>query len=416
VYIGAILIGVALINALIEFVQEQQSQKIMQSFLDLVPRKCRGIRNGQLGDLPAADLVPGDVVFVRMGDKLPADIVLFHASEFKVDNSSLTGESEPQERGYTNSQKNPLEATNLAFNGSLCVNGEGYGIVIRTGDSTVLGQIASLAGGEEKRDSPLTIEITGFVHKIAIIAFVFAVVFFGVGWTRNPNISYNLTFAIGVFVSFVPEGLPATVTMLLSIAAKRMANRNVLVKDLKGVETLGAITCLATDKTGTLTRNQMTVTYVWSGNEFFDASSTTAPVDPLAKNKEAESGGIFSSGLDIDRNEKGDDIPMFVLPPQAAVNTFKTFDPRLPQLTDIMQICYLCSKAQFENVQGPIKDRKIIADATEAGLFRFAASGLTESDKVKKAAVAFEHVSNSADRLLMFQLMILAPRYVPQGV
>lgn len=135
-------------------------------------------------------------------------------SHLKVDNSSLTGEAEPQERVPKNIMENPLEATNLAFSGTLAVNGEAYGVVVRTGDHTVLGQIANLTSSESKRTSPLTEEIDFFVKIIAVIAIICALIFFGVGMARFPNISYNLNFAIGVFVSFVPEGLPVTMTVM----------------------------------------------------------------------------------------------------------------------------------------------------------------------------------------------------------
>jgi sodium/potassium-transporting ATPase subunit alpha len=135
----------------------------------------------------------------------------------QIDNSSLTGEADPQERTPKNTQKNPLEATNLVFNGTLAVNGEAFGIVIRTGDNTVLGQIANMAGSETKRPSPLTVEIERFVHKITAMAIIFAIVFFSIGLAGAPTkVGYFLSFAIGVFVSFVPEGLPATVTVRLT--------------------------------------------------------------------------------------------------------------------------------------------------------------------------------------------------------
>lgn len=148
-YLGAILIVVASINAFIEFYQLQKSQKILESFLNMIPPKCVALRDGKLAQMDASTLVPGDVVFIRMGDKTPADILVFAASDCKVDNSSLTGESEPQERVKDNDMQNPLEATNLMFNSTLVVSGEAYGIVIRTGDHTVLGQIAHLTAGEE---------------------------------------------------------------------------------------------------------------------------------------------------------------------------------------------------------------------------------------------------------------------------
>ncbi|KAI8850029.1 hypothetical protein BC829DRAFT_390250 [Chytridium lagenaria] len=186
------------------------------------------------------ELVNGDVV-LKMGDKIPADVFIFASTE--------------------------LKATNLAFNGTLCVNGDGYGIVIRTGDHTVIGQIASLTTNEQRRESPMSVEIDHFVHIIAGVAAVTAAIFFVVAMVGRVTLSRFSQFRHWNFVSFVPEGLPATVTMLLTIAAKRMASRKVLVKDLQGVETLGAITLLATDKTGTLTRNQMTVTYIWTGGQ-----------------------------------------------------------------------------------------------------------------------------------------------------
>jgi sodium/potassium-transporting ATPase subunit alpha len=136
----------------------------------MIPAKCMCIRDGKLMQREASSLVPGDVVLVRMGDKTPADIMVFSSSDCHVDNSSLTGESEPQERTKDNDMENPLQASNLMFNSTLVVSGEAYGIVSRTGDGTVLGQIARLTAGEEKTTSPLTTEINTFVKLIATIA------------------------------------------------------------------------------------------------------------------------------------------------------------------------------------------------------------------------------------------------------
>ncbi|KAI7868896.1 hypothetical protein BDF14DRAFT_1789061 [Spinellus fusiger] len=331
-YLGAILIGVALLNAFIEFYQEQKSAALLESFLNMIPAKCMVIRDRKLQQIDAATLVLGDVVFIRMGDKVPADLYIFAATELKVDNSSLTGESDPQERHGYNTQKSPFEAENIAFNGTLAVSGEGYGVVIKTGDHTVLGQIAGLTAGEEKIASPLSQEIDRFVKIIASIAFTTAVVFFGIGFPVNHNnVSLTLNFAISVFVAWVPEGLPATVTILLTIAAKRMAARNVLVKDLQGVETLGAITLLATDKTGTLTRNQMTVTYVWSC-------------------------------LKLNNTLERHLLPTSVI--------------ELPGARDIMEISTLNSRAKFDRTDVPVLQRQIMGDATETGLIRFSGEHL----------------------------------------
>ncbi|KAJ1546480.1 hypothetical protein HK405_007066, partial [Cladochytrium tenue] len=212
-YLGGILIGVAFMNAVIEHLQAQKSQAILESFLNMIPAQCYIIREGKQQQVAAKDLVIGDVVYVNMGSKVPADLYVFAATDLKVDNSSLTGEAEPQERSKKNTHENPLETANLMFNGTLAVNGEGYGVVVRTGDHTVIGQIASLTAGEDRRESPLSAEIDNFVKLIAAVAGIFALVFFIVAIVnKGTTISNALNFAIGTFVSFVPEGLPATVT------------------------------------------------------------------------------------------------------------------------------------------------------------------------------------------------------------
>ena len=345
------------------------------------------MREKALAQIESVDLTIGDIVYIRSGDKIPADCLLFASTELKVDNSSLTGEAEAQDRSVLNEHESPLEASNLVFNGTLAVNGaisfffqlethtpgEGYGIVIRTGDNTVIGQIASLTSNEEKRESPLTSEITHFVHIIACVASIVALVFFLVALlAQKQAVSLAFSFAIGMsqknhlllgtFVSFVPEGLPATVTLLLSFAAKRMAQRNVLVKDLQAVETLGAITLLATDKTGTLTRNQMTVTFVWTGLKLFFAQT--------------QSGGDSKVAAPLDVQHAGVD--------------------------EILHMSTLCSRARFETDTGPIADRPILGDATEAGLLRCAAVKLENfKEATDKFPKVFEIPFNSDNKWAM---------------
>ncbi|KAI3641016.1 hypothetical protein MIR68_001894 [Amoeboaphelidium protococcarum] len=410
-YVGAILILVALINSTIEFVQIQKSEAILKSFLGLVPRNCTTIRDGKLKSMGAESLVPGDVIHVRMGDKLPADIYIFWAAEFKVDNSSLTGEADPQERGPGNTQENPLEAHNLAFSGSLAVNGEAYGVVIRTGDFTVLGQIANMASGEKKRQSPMTVEIDNFVKMIALVAALTGVVFFIIGITtlggQFPDskqlIAFNFTFAIGVFISWVPEALPAIVTLLLSFAAQRMSKRNVLVKDLRGVETLGSITLLATDKTGTLTRNQMTVTNFWSSGEMYQVGKSehksSANLDGQPKSAGDENMPPVINGKDGEQAIGM--LPLNRVPTvqMAPADDFKQFSLDVKSLNDLSMICYLCSKARFDATDVPLKQRSVIGDATESGLFLFAANTLPDSDTLaEQYPKVFEIPFNSTNK------------------
>ena len=317
----------------------------------MIPANCSVVRDSLLSFQPASDLMPGDVVYVKMGDKIPADLYIFYAADFKVDNSSLTGESDPQERFNHNKHENILEATNLAFNGTLAVSGEAYGIVIRIGDQTVLGQIANITQCESKRHSPLSQEIDRFVKIIFAISSSTTLLFFIVYIILNPNqattarISGALNFAIGVLVAWVPQGLPATVSIILSLAAKRMAMKNVLVKDLQGVETLGAITLLATDKTGTLTRNQMTLSNVWASQNMMSLEESEASLN-------------------------ASEIP---------------FSDIVSGVEEIIYIGAMCSCAKFNSITIPINDRLVFGDATESGLFRFSASKLSKNAKTGEA-------------------------------
>jgi sodium/potassium-transporting ATPase subunit alpha len=361
-YLGGILIAVAFLNAFIEFYQLQKSEAILASFLAMIPPSCRVVRDGSINTIPAADLVKGDVVLLRVGDKTPADLVIFAATDLKVDNSSLTGESEPQERQPLpeGSKGRPVEAENLAFNSTLIINGEGWGVVVRTGDHTLIGQIAALTGGEHGNQSPLAVEIGHFVMMVSIIAIVFAIIFFAVGITTSykGKVGETVTFAVSILVAFVPEGLPSVVTLLLSIAAKRMAKQNVLVKDLQGVETLGSLTLLATDKTGTLTRNQMTVTNIWSGEKMYSA---------FQSNNDEEDTAQFSI------NAAG--------------------------MREMVDIAALNSRIKFDKVDVPFDQRAILGDATETGLTRFAGRYIPQYDEhQKKYPKVFEVPFNSSNK------------------
>ncbi|KAJ3786917.1 aminophospholipid-transporting P-type ATPase [Lentinula aff. detonsa] len=362
-YLGGILIAVAFLNAFIDWYQVQKSEAILASFLAMIPPSCRVLRDATIQTIPAADLVTGDVVLLRVGDKTPADMVVFSATDLKVDNSSLTGESEPQERqALTNgSSSRPVEAENLVFNSTLVVNGEAWGVVVRTGDHTLIGQVAKLTSGEEGKEAPLAKEIARFVIQISCIAIIFAIVFLVVGLTTvykgHPDLT--VTFAVSVLVAFVPEGLPSVVTLLLSIAAKRMASQNVLVKDLQGVETLGILTMLATDKTGTLTRNQMTVTNMWSGLRMFS---------------------VFQSNNDDSETSQ--------------------FSLDASGMSEMVDIAALNSRVKFDKTDIPFDKREILGDATETGLTRFAGKylGSMYDEYQKKFPKNFEVPFNSTNK------------------
>jgi sodium/potassium-transporting ATPase subunit alpha len=215
-------------------------------------------------------LVPGDIVHIKGGDNIPADIVLFEVSEMKINNASLTGESEDLLRKVDGREANILESANVAFFGTMCTDGSGKGIVIRIGDDTVIGRIATLTTSTTAKETPLSNDINNFIHIISTRAFGIGIIFFIFGLFYY-DIIMNIIFAIGIIVANVPEGLLATVTVALALTAKRMAAKMVLVKNLQSVETLGSTSCICSDKTGTLTQNRMTVSQLWYNLQVVEA-------------------------------------------------------------------------------------------------------------------------------------------------
>lgn len=179
--------------------------------------------------------------------------MLIKVSEMKVDNSSLTGESEELPRKLEDPHQNIFESHNVAFFGTSCTAGNGVGIVIKTGDSTIIGEIANLAQSAEVSESTLSKEINLFIKYISIIAVALGVIFLILGFIYGYDAIMNIIFMIGIIVANVPEGLLVTVTVCLAITARRMASKKVLVKNMESVETLGSTTCICSDKTGTLT-------------------------------------------------------------------------------------------------------------------------------------------------------------------
>merc|ERR1712020_672954 len=193
---------------------------------------------------------------------------------FKVDNSSLTGESEPQARSPEFTHDNPLETKNLAFFSTNAVEGTAKGMVVNIGDNTVMGRIAGLASGLETGDTPIAKEIAHFIHLITGVAVFLGVSFFIIAFILGYHWLDAVIFLIGIIVANVPEGLLATVTVCLTLTAKRMAAKNCLVKNLEAVETLGSTSCICSDKTGTLTQNRMTVAHMWFDNKIVEADTT----------------------------------------------------------------------------------------------------------------------------------------------
>jgi sodium/potassium-transporting ATPase subunit alpha len=252
-FLGIILFLVVIITGTFSYNQSSKAASLMADFKNFIPKEATCIRDGKKITIEARKLVPGDIVFLNLGDNIPADCVLLEASEMKVNNASLTGESEDLLRIVDEKTPNIFESPNVAFFGTMCTAGKGVGMVFKTGDATVIGRIAGLASSADAHQTTLAIEIERFIKLISAIALILGLAFFLAGIGIGYPILVNVVFAIGIIVANVPEGLLATVTVALALTARRMAQKFVLVKNLESVETLGSTSCICSDKTGTLT-------------------------------------------------------------------------------------------------------------------------------------------------------------------
>ncbi len=282
--LGAAIFLVIIINALFSFWQEYKAERAVEALGRLLPKKVRVVRDGAESEVDAARLVPGDLIRLSEGDAVPADGRLIEATEMRVDNSSLTGESKPI---YKVSE--PLldgkgflwtEVPNLVFAGTMVLSGSGSMVVTATGMETEIGKVAFLTQTISIEPSPLQIEITNLTRTITLLAVTLGVFFFFLGYgVAGLTFTESYLFAIGIIVANVPEGLLPTVSLALAMAVQRMAGKNAIVKKLSAVETLGSATVICTDKTGTLTANQMSVREIYVNGMTIEV--TGAGYEPL---------------------------------------------------------------------------------------------------------------------------------------
>merc|ERR1712061_598702 len=328
-YLGVVLTVVVVVTGVFSYYQESKSSKIMESFKNLVPQYALVRRNGEKITIEAKEIAMGDIVEVKFGDRLPADLRILESRQFKVDNSSLTGESEPQARNNEYTNVNPLETKNLGFFSTNAVEGTAVGMVVNIGDGTVMGRIAGLASGLSTGQTPIAKEIEHFIHLITAVAVFLGVSFFIIAFILGYHWLDAVIFLIGIIVANVPEGLLATVTACLTLTAKRMASKNCLVKNLEAVETLGSTSCICSDKTGTLTQNRMTVAHMWFDNKIQEADTS-----------EDQSGSGF------DKSAPG----------------WKTSE----------RVAMLCNRAEFKGGQDQVSilKREVNGDASEAAILK----------------------------------------------
>ncbi|WHE06467.1 cation-transporting P-type ATPase [Thermoanaerobacterium thermosaccharolyticum] len=273
--LGWAIILVIIVNALFSFWQEFKAEQATESLKKMLPSYVKVIRNGHQEQILARELVPGDLIYLEEGDHVPADARLIEAFEMRTINAALTGESEPVRRTsdvVLDEDVSLLQSPNLVFMGTNVASGSGTAVVYATGMSTQFGKIASLTQTISVEQSPLQKQLTRVAKVIALLSLVMGVFFFLLGLFMGRSLVDTFMFAIGIITANVPEGLLPTVTLALAMGVQRMAKRHALVKKLSSVETLGGATVICTDKTGTLTQNEMTVREIWTKTSFYNVS------------------------------------------------------------------------------------------------------------------------------------------------
>jgi sodium/potassium-transporting ATPase subunit alpha len=264
--LGFAIVSVIFINAIFTFIQEYRAEKALDELKKLLPFFVSVIRDGKKKEIHAKEVVPGDLILVSAGDKIPADARIIESVALKVNNAPLTGESEPMIRDKRIFLGEFIESPNIAFAGTTVLSGSGKAVVFVTGMRTEFGRIAHLTGTVEAGLSPLQKEIVKVTRVVAFIAAIMGIAFFAIGYLIGRTFWENYLFAIGIIVANVPEGLLPTVTLSLAMGSQRMAKKKALIKTLTSVETLGSVTVICTDKTGTITQNKMEVKRTWTAD------------------------------------------------------------------------------------------------------------------------------------------------------
>lgn len=354
------IIAIVILNALLGFFQEFRAEKSLEELQKLAIRSTKVIRDGRLQTVPSADIVPGDVIVLEAGDGVPADGRIANLAHMQVNESSLTGESLPVTK-----QIEPLEGElaigdrkNMVFMGTDVVRGKGYVIVTHTGLTTEMGKIASELMEQKKEKTPLQVQLNKLGKKLVFICLGVVAAVFGLGLLRGSDLIDMLLISLSLAVAAIPEGLPATVTIALSIGVRRMAEKKALIRRLSSVETLGSTSVICTDKTGTLTQNTMTVRNIWVDGETIK---------------------VGGNGYE----PKGE------------------FSKETPSLDTALKICLLCNGSSISEKKGTWT---VTGDPTEGALLAVAGKkGLFKESVEKKYPLITEYPFDS-DRKMMSNL------------
>ncbi|NBM18828.1 HAD-IC family P-type ATPase [Streptomyces sp. GC420] len=370
------ILCVVLLNAVIGFVQEYSAERTAQTLQAMVPHTSRVLRDGARTEVPASELVPGDLVVLEAGDAVSADCRLVEAHALSVNNAPLTGESTAVGRNADPSTATVvLEARNHVFMGTTVVNGSGKAVVLGTGAATEFGRIFRLTEEAPQQRTPLQIQVASMARRVALLALAVGLLVMGLRLQSGEPFVPTVVFGLGVIVALVPEGLPATLSVSLAIGVRRMARRQALVKRLLAVEALGSTTVICTDKTGTLTQAEMTVTELWratpgtgpevSGVRAIDVPATAVPAIGVPASAVPETGaGHAVSGIGYG--------------PEGEVT-----DPG--PVREMLRCAALCSDARLLPPTGKL-GRRVLGDTTEGAILVAAGKAGIDTEAEEKAS------------------------------
>ncbi|MFA7316569.1 MAG: cation-transporting P-type ATPase [Sulfuricella sp.] len=298
---SGVIFGVVLVNAVIGYLQEAKAVNALAALARTMTTEATVLRQGEKRRIPATELVVGDIVFLQSGDKVPADLRLFQVRDLQIAEAALTGESAPvaKDHGLHGRETALADRRNMAYASTLVTYGQGSGMVTATGDETEVGRISQLISAAEELDTPLTRKISEFSNVLLYVILGLAALTIVVGLLRGQTFVDMFMAAVALAVGAIPEGLPAAVTITLAIGVSRMAKKRAIIRKLPAVETLGSTTVICTDKTGTLTENQMTVQEIMAGGVSYMVTGTGYnPMQGRIDGPEAASGGTSAALLE----------------------------------------------------------------------------------------------------------------------
>jgi Ca2+-transporting ATPase len=337
---AVVIFLILIINSVIGFVQEYNAERTIESIQELIEERSIVIRNGEEMEIPSTQLVPGDILLLSAGEKIPADGRVLFERNLDVDESLLTGESVPIKKEVVCLIENPhyYEESNKVFAGSFVTQGRGRVLVEKTGDDTLLGNINKEISDIKKEPTSIVVRTKRLSILFLILAFSFVILTFILGLWREIEFVELLLFSLSALVSAIPEGLIAIITIVLSVGVYRLSQQNVIVRNLGVVETLGSVDVICTDKTGTLTRNQMTVRRIFTPHHFYEVSGSGFDV---------ESGNIFLAGCGPKGCLRSEKFTEFELPVDSSEPIEEEILNRYQDLEDLLSYFALCNDSDL---------------------------------------------------------------------